>query len=90
MHSPPPPHPPVLPPASPSRSSWWDTLKAPCRAWGGDRDPPFECPIDYWIDLNAWGVNSTTMRYRPASFLAHPRVSLAIRESRWVGVGRAV
>ncbi|CAI5498703.1 unnamed protein product [Closterium sp. Naga37s-1] len=63
---------------------WWDSLWEPCRAPGGDIDPPFTCPIDLFINPMAWGSDPTTMVYRPASFLSLPQVPNEIRLSKAV------
>ncbi|CAI6002771.1 unnamed protein product [Closterium sp. NIES-65] len=63
---------------------WWDSLWEPCRAPGGDIDPPFTCPIDLFINPMAWGSDPTTMVYRPASFLSFPQVPNEIRLSKAV------
>lgn len=45
-------------------------------------DPPFECPIDHFVDVQFWGTNPKAMIYRPSNFLELPEVPESIRNSR--------
>jgi len=45
-------------------------------------DPPSECPIDHFLDVNYWGTDPKTMMVRPSNFLELPEVPEAIKSSR--------
>eukprot|EP00850_Spirogloea_muscicola_P016610 SM000136S00156 [mRNA] locus=s136:73403:75618:+ [translate_table: standard] len=61
---------------------WWNSLTAPCRAPGGDVDPPFVCPMDYFVNSIYWNWGSEAVPYRVHTFLNHPMVPKVIRQSR--------
>eukprot|EP00850_Spirogloea_muscicola_P015991 SM000127S26607 [mRNA] locus=s127:25293:28790:+ [translate_table: standard] len=61
---------------------WWDSLTAPCRAPGADVEPPFDCPIDYLLDPGVWNSHPLWYSYRVHTFLDHPKVPAAIKDSR--------
>eukprot|EP00850_Spirogloea_muscicola_P008290 SM000044S15937 [mRNA] locus=s44:107097:110385:+ [translate_table: standard] len=61
---------------------WWDSLTAPCRAPGADVEPPFDCPMDYFLDPDVWNSHPLWYSYRVRTFLDHPKVPAAIKDSR--------
>lgn len=57
-------------------------LQVPCRGPGVDEDPPFECPLDHFVDVAFWTADAATMAYRPSNFLTLPQVPEEIKNSR--------
>eukprot|EP00850_Spirogloea_muscicola_P000330 SM000001S04732 [mRNA] locus=s1:1888699:1891984:+ [translate_table: standard] len=72
----------ILPKVTCFCDRWWDSLTAPCRAPGADVEPPFDCPIDYFLDPAVWNSHPLWYSYRVHTFLDHPKVPAAIKDSR--------
>lgn len=74
----------ILPKVTCFCDRWWDTLTKPCRAPGGDFDPPYICPPDHFINPGTWGHEAEKIWFRQSTFLESPRVSPEILSSRLV------
>lgn len=72
---------PVVPLVCP-RPRHYLNLQVPCRGPGVDQDPPYECPLDHFVDVAFWTADAATMVYRPSNFLTLPQVPEELKNSR--------
>ena len=52
---------------------WYASVLTDCRMASSDLETPFRCPTDVY--LHSAKLDETLVHFRPASFLASPRVS---------------